>query len=158
MAGTVAEWASPSMPTTVWIRLMAGQQDRISADAVFLINGRLKSPYDVHRETARQKELLGALYAKWLTYLLFGPTGESPTGRLCPQVRGGGPGPQDRTHGRRLGATHVLRVWKRDPWMASLHVSEAHQLSQAPSTTLFLNRSDKYTMSPKEEASQSAFL
>jgi hypothetical protein len=158
MADTAAEWASPSKPTTVWIRLMAGQQDRVSADAVFLINGRLKSPYDVHRETAKQKELLGALYAKWLAYLLFGPTGSRRPGDIVLKCAVAGQDRKIEPVGVDWEPHTYFGYGKRDPWMASLRASEAHQLSQAPSTTLFLNRSDKYTLSPQEEASQSAFL
>ncbi|BEI83837.1 hypothetical protein CcaverHIS002_0404410 [Cutaneotrichosporon cavernicola] len=59
-------WAGRSDIQVVWIRLTADDTKSVSCDVAFLINSTVLTPFDLHPQVSKQKELLKSLSRPWL--------------------------------------------------------------------------------------------
>ncbi|KLT43584.1 hypothetical protein CC85DRAFT_327135 [Cutaneotrichosporon oleaginosum] len=66
LARRAMRWAGQPAPTHVFIRLMdSGSEGNVSADVLFLVNNKLRSPYHIDPSAERQRTLLKELATLW---------------------------------------------------------------------------------------------
>ncbi|GMK58656.1 hypothetical protein CspeluHIS016_0600980 [Cutaneotrichosporon spelunceum] len=77
-------WAGA--PSHVWIRLMDGGDGNVSADALFLVGDRLRTPFDIHPSVERQRALLADLATLWCGFASQGLVGLHHPGDIVIQA------------------------------------------------------------------------